>query len=203
MHLNLSQKIDAFPKVLRQLCRGAGMKTLRSAARAIEQRTGVAVDSSMLSRWERGAALPSIESLLIFLDGLGLGLADLERALEEGGGGSRPPLLLEPLRRPHQGCWRWKETHRSALATSRIDHRLGDATVPRRWPNGWGRAAVSFATQELGASNGRAVSLPRACRFVWDRHREKTCIDEGLEHPLPELGAIRSSAPLHERQHGP
>ena len=77
MSPSFQRQLELLPGILRQLRRRSGAATLRSAAEKIERRTGVKLDPSRISRWERGQSTPSVESLMTFLDGLGFSFMTL------------------------------------------------------------------------------------------------------------------------------
>lgn len=69
--------------------------TQAEAVERIEHRTGVALATQALSRWERSLAVPSLSALSAFLSGLGYTLWDLCNLLE----GIDEETLLDKLRR--------------------------------------------------------------------------------------------------------
>ncbi len=77
MSPSFQRRLELLPGILRRLRRRSGGRTLRSAAEKIERRTGVKLDPSRISRWERGESKPSLESLMAFLDGLGFSFMTL------------------------------------------------------------------------------------------------------------------------------
>lgn len=79
-------KLRHLPVVLARLRRRAGHKTQRAAARAIRARAGGSISYASLSRWERGAEKPSLESVVRLLDGLGYDLKTLQDELDRAAG---------------------------------------------------------------------------------------------------------------------
>ena len=79
-------KLVRLPMVIAHLRRGAGFKSQSAAARAIRKQTGVRLNKAQLSHWERGQAMPSLASLLTFLEGLGYSLQDFQDELDRANG---------------------------------------------------------------------------------------------------------------------
>lgn len=80
---NLARDLTAaIPQALKQLREQAGYRSLRPAARAIEERTGHSLSPATLSEWERGTK-PVSDSLVYFLVGLGYDFRDFQGALED------------------------------------------------------------------------------------------------------------------------
>ncbi len=79
-------KLQRLPIVMTQLRLRAGFKSQNAAAKAIRKQTGVRLNKSQISLWERGKAMPSLASLLTFLEGLGYGLQDFQDELDRAVG---------------------------------------------------------------------------------------------------------------------
>ena len=92
---HLKRQLEGLPGVLRGLRLRARCKSLRSAVQQIEERTGVQLDPSQLSRWERGESTPTVESLLTLLTGLGSSFGDLDRELDRVARTELLPVLHE------------------------------------------------------------------------------------------------------------
>ncbi len=88
----------------------------RGACRRVEERTGTSLRSSTISRWETGLQLPKVDTLAIFLQGLGADFADFQAALEAAGADPSTSLLGE-LR---------SLTERLETATKRLEDQVGD-----------------------------------------------------------------------------
>lgn len=87
-------KLKRLPIVIAQLRRRAGFKSLNAAALAIQKKTGAFLHKAQLSHWERGKAMPTLASLLTFLEGLGYSLQDFQDELDAASGVpvDRPPV---------------------------------------------------------------------------------------------------------------
>ena len=64
-------KLRRMPIVITQLRLRAGFESLNATAREIRKKTGTSLHRAQISHWERGKAMPSLASLLTFLEGLG------------------------------------------------------------------------------------------------------------------------------------
>ncbi len=88
-------KLVRMPIVITQLRLRAGFRTQNAAVTAIQKKTGAWLNKSQLSHWERGKAMPSLASLLTFLEGLGYSLQDFQDELDRANGVD-VPLVRAP-----------------------------------------------------------------------------------------------------------
>jgi len=79
-------KLSRLPIVISQLRRRAGFRSQNAAALAIQKKTGAFLHKTQISHWERGKAMPSLASLLTFLEGLGYTLQDFQDELDRAAG---------------------------------------------------------------------------------------------------------------------
>ncbi len=79
-------KLARLPLVISQLRMRAGFRSQNAAAQAIQKRTGAFLHKSQISHWERGKAMPTLASLLTFLEGLGYSLQDFQDELDRANG---------------------------------------------------------------------------------------------------------------------
>ncbi len=79
-------KLRRLPQVMTQLRRRAGFRSQSAAAKVIRKQTGAFLHKAQLSKWERGEAMPSLASLLTFLEGLGFTLQDFQDELDRASG---------------------------------------------------------------------------------------------------------------------
>ena len=91
-------KLKRLPIVIAQLRQRAGFTSQNAAALAIQKKTGARLHKAQISHWERGKAMPTLASLLTFLEGLGYSLQDFQDELDRAVGVpvERPPV---PVRR--------------------------------------------------------------------------------------------------------
>ncbi len=95
-------KLSRLPIVISQLRRRAGFKSQNAAALAIQKKTGAFLHKAQISHWERGKAMPTLASLLTFLEGLGYSLQDFQDELDRAAGVpvDRPPVPVRPAPAP-------------------------------------------------------------------------------------------------------
>ena len=79
-------KLKRLPQVVTLLRLRAGFKTQAAAARAIRKRVGGRFHKAQISHWERGKAMPALETFLTFLEGLGFSLQDFQDELDRASG---------------------------------------------------------------------------------------------------------------------
>ena len=89
-------KLARLPLVISQLRRRAGFKSQNAAALAIQKRTGAFLHKSQISHWERGKAMPTLASLLTYLEGLGYSLQEFQDELDRANGIEVPAAAPKP-----------------------------------------------------------------------------------------------------------
>ena len=90
-------KLARLPLVISQLRRRAGFKSQNAAALAIQKQTGAFLHKSQISHWERGKAMPTLASLLTFLEGLGYSLQEFQDELDRANGIEVPAAAAKPV----------------------------------------------------------------------------------------------------------
>ena len=117
---------------------GDALRQLRMAGRFTQAeicaRTGLR--TPQLSRWENGHEVPTLESLVKFLNAVGASLADLERALLGEEDEERNAAVAKELRRIRAG-------HQQRIASS-SDLRLAVKEILRPSPEGLERQIRSL-----------------------------------------------------------
>ncbi len=85
-------KLRRLPMVITHLRRRAGYESQNAAAVAIRKKTGSPLHKAQISHWERGKAMPTLASLLTFLEGLGYTLQDFQDELDRAAGVEVAPV---------------------------------------------------------------------------------------------------------------
>ena len=89
-------KLRRMPIVITQLRLRAGFKSVNATATEIQKKTGTRLHRAQISHWEHGKAMPSLASLLTFLEGLGFSLQDFQDELDRASGEDVPARASAP-----------------------------------------------------------------------------------------------------------
>ena len=122
---------------------GDALRQLRLKARHTQAEIcgRTSLRTPQLSRWENGHEVPTLESLVKFLNAIGASLADLERALVGEEDEVRKAAVTEELRHIRAG-------HNQRISSS-SDLRLAVKEIMRANPEGLERR-IQFLEEKIG-----------------------------------------------------
>jgi len=89
---------ELLPAALRWLREITGLPSIRAAARRCREE-GVAINTSLIAKWERGETAPYVRTLIAYLEVLGLDFDDFAAAIELLKAADEAALDLPAIRR--------------------------------------------------------------------------------------------------------